>query len=143
MKEPDTPTWGILRNRTLKKPIEYPKQILEVLYKHYDETGNLRMELKTLRERSNVPDPYLYDALRIVAEKGWIEPGIEGQPYFTYIANNGTHSIITLSGEGVIAGEKAVQPRRQKARNWLGKHYWKIILGIVIPIVVVVIERCG
>lgn len=125
----------------MKKPIEYPKQILKVLYEHYRETGNPKMEEKTLGERAGIADPSLYDALRIAMGKGWIEPGIEGQPCFTYITHDGHHSIVTLSVKGISVGQKLIHPRYQKVRNFFNKYCIQIIIGIVIGVLLLLIER--
>lgn len=125
----------------MKKPIEYPEQILKALYKHYKKTGNLEMEEKTLREFTDIPDNNLYDALKIVMRKGWIEEGTMGQPYFTYIAD-GRHSIITLSAKGISAGQDLTQSRYQKVRYHFQKHLLQIIIGVVISVIATVIAIC-
>jgi len=119
----------------VKKPIEYPKQILKVLYEHYKETGGIDIELKVLRERSCIPDANLYNALRIVMGKGWIEPRIDGQPCFTYITGDGSLSIVTLSAKGISVGQELMRPRYQKVRNLFRKYCAKIIIGIAITVV--------
>jgi hypothetical protein len=126
---------AVIWNRTVKKPIEYPRQILRVLYQHYKETGDLVMEVKALRELTDIPDSNLHDALKIVMEKGRIEEGIEGQPYFTYIAGDGSHSIITLSAKGISAGQKLTQSRYQKVSYYFLKYLLQIIIGVVIIII--------
>ena len=119
----------------MKNPIEYPKQILKVLCEHYKETGDLGMEEKTLRELTDIPDNNLYDALKIVMGKGWIEEGIEGRPYFTYIAADGSHSIITLSAKGISAGQELMHSRYQEVRYYFQKYLRQIIIGVVIAII--------
>jgi len=126
----------------VKKPIEYPKQIVRVLYEHYRETGNPEMEEKTLGERAGIADASLYDALRIPMRKGWIEPGIEGQPCFTYITHDGHHSIVTLSVKGISVGQDLTQSRYEKVRYHFQKHLLQIIIGVVISVIATVIAIC-
>lgn len=119
-------TW----NETVTKPVEYPQRILKALFEHYAETGDLNMEEKEVRERANIPEGSLYNALRVAMGQGWLEEGTEGRPYFSYIDADGSHSIITLSARGVEVGQQLVRSWYQKVGDFFKKYCVRVVVEI-------------
>jgi len=112
------------------KPSEYPSEILKVLYQHYKQAGQLTIEYPELNQLSGIPANSLYDALKIIMQEGYITEGIDGQPYFTYSATDGAHSIITLTAKGISAGEQLMRHSYYKVFGVIRAAYVATVEGV-------------